>query len=108
MYIFQSKTHKLTEGEKVSIIKSRLHREDFQLIQTFMNSEKKACKTVEGLFSTLGEKYKANHKETILSLLYCRLKRKSQESAEEWMGRFSIKTKDYKEKEYNRRLVMKS
>ena len=50
-----------------------------QLIQTFTSSEKEACRTAEGLFAMLGEKFKPRHYETILSLWYYKLNRKSKE-----------------------------
>ena len=61
--ILQTKAYKITEEEKVTIIKNWLSRVALQLIQTLENSMKEACKTVEGLFSTLGEKLKLHHKE---------------------------------------------
>ena len=41
--ILSTQTYELMEGEKVPIIKNRLRREVLTLIQTFTNSEKKAC-----------------------------------------------------------------
>ena len=76
MNILQYKTYDLNE-DKVFIIKNWLGREGLQLIQAFTNSEKEACKTEEGLFATLSEKFKPQHNETILSLQYCKLKKKS-------------------------------
>ena len=55
--ILQSKAYEVTEEEKFPMIKNWLGREALQLIQTFMNSEKEACKTVEGLFCMLSEKF---------------------------------------------------
>ena len=54
--ILQIKIYKLTEKEKVHIIRNWLGRGGLQLIQTFSNSGKEACKMVEGLFPTLVEK----------------------------------------------------
>ena len=61
-------------------------------------------KTVKGLFGMLGKKLKPQYNETISSLWYCKLNRKSEESAQEWMGRLRIKAKESKYKEYDRRL----
>ena len=47
--ILLTKTYEVTEEEKVPIIKNGLGREGLQLIQTFRNAEKEACKTVNGL-----------------------------------------------------------
>ena len=66
--------------------------------------EKEACKTAYGLFSTLGEKFKLHQKETIVSLQYCKLKRKSLESSQEWMCRLQIKATNYKYEGYDRKL----
>ena len=52
-----------------------------------MNSEKEICRTAEELFSMLGEKFKPQKNKTILSLQYCKLKRKGHESTQEWIGR---------------------
>ena len=41
-------------------------------------------------------KIQATSQPTILSLQYCKLKRKSQESAQEWMGILQIKATDCK------------
>ena len=70
MNILQIKTYKLTAEEKSPVIKNLLGRDGKKLIQTFTNSEKETCNTVEGLSSTLGEKFKPHHNKTILSLQY--------------------------------------
>ena len=54
----QTKTYELTEEEKVPILKNWLGREGLQLIQTFTSSEKDACNTAEGLFSSLSKNFK--------------------------------------------------
>ena len=44
----QIKTYELTKEAKVFIIKNWIGREGFQLIPTFMNSEKEAYKNYRG------------------------------------------------------------
>ena len=51
------------------------------------NSRRNACNT--------RQKFKPQHNETILSVQYFKLKRKSEESAWEWMGRLQIKANKY-------------
>ena len=50
------------------------------------------CKSNKGLFLNLNEKFKPQHCETILSVLYYRLVRRIDENAEKWMGHLTIKT----------------
>ena len=76
MNILHAKIYKLTEKEKVPVIKNRLGRKGLHLIQTFINSKKEACKTMEGLFSTLGEKFKLYLIKAIFCLQYGKLKEK--------------------------------
>ena len=104
--ILRKKTYKLTEEEKFPIIRNWLVRKGLQLIQTFTSSKKESCKRVEGLFFTLGDKCKLHHIEKILSLQCFKLKRKSKESAQEWMCRSQLKATDCKYKEYDRRLKL--
>ena len=62
--MLQAKMYKLTEEEKIPGIKNLFGREGLQLIQSYTNSKKEACKTAEGLFYILGEKFKPYHNET--------------------------------------------
>ena len=78
-----TKIYKVTEKEKVLIIKKWLGREGLQLLQIFVNTKKEVCKTVKGLFSILVGKFQPHHNEIILSLQYCKLKRKRHESTKE-------------------------
>ena len=48
--ILQTKTYEITGEKEVPIIKDWLGREGLQLIKTFTNFEKEACKTVKGCF----------------------------------------------------------
>ena len=102
--ILQTKTYELTEEETPLIIKNWLVREGLHLLLTFTNSEKKAYKTVDGLLSTLGKKFKQHHNKMVLSIQFHHLKRKSREYTKEWKGRLQIKATDSKYQEYERRL----
>ena len=62
------------------------------------------AKRVSRLFEVLKEKFRLQHNETILSLQYCKLQRKENESAQEWMGRHHIKVAECNYKEHNRQL----
>ena len=63
---------------KFPIIKTDWEGERLHLIHTFTSSKKEACKTAERLFATLGEKFRPQQYETIMSLQYCKLKRKTE------------------------------
>ena len=47
----------------------------------YTNAEKDALKSATALFNVLKEKFKPQHKEMMLSLQYCRLQRKENETA---------------------------
>ena len=99
------KMYRLTEEEKVPIIKNWSGREGLQLIKTFTTAMEETCKTTRGLFSILSVKLKPIHKQIVLSLQYCKCKRKSPESDEEWVGRLHTKATDCECKECDRRLT---
>ena len=63
--ILYSTAYELNDEDKVPIIRKLFRREGLKFIPTTMNSKKEACKTA-GLFKMLNEKFKAQHKETIL------------------------------------------
>ena len=66
--ILLTNTCEVNEEEKVFIIKNWLRREGLQLIETYMKSQKEACKTAEVLFTMLCEILKLQHSEAILPL----------------------------------------
>ena len=49
------------------------------------------CQSDNGHFETLADKFKQEYDETILSLRYCKLKRKFDGTAEEWRGHLGVK-----------------
>ena len=55
------------------------------------------------LFSVLSQK--SCHNRIMLSLQYCKLKRKSQESGKEWMGKLQTKAADYDYNKHNSKLT---
>ena len=65
-----------------------------QLIKTFTNEEKENCKTTKGLFTVLSQKIKPCHNRIVLFLQYHKLKRKSHESAQLWMGKLQTRATD--------------
>ena len=89
--VLQEKAYDLNDKEKVPIIKNWLGREGLQFIQTLTNAEKEACKSATGLFNFFKGKFKPQHNKMILSLQYCTLHRKENESVQEWMGWLHIK-----------------
>ena len=56
-----------------------------------MEAKKEACKTFHGLFRLLRKNLIPQHNETILSFQYCKLSRKCEETAEEWMEKLNVK-----------------
>ena len=56
-------------------------------IETFTQEAKQTCKTMKGLFSVLGKKFKPCYSHKIISLQYQKLQSKSNEFAQKRMGR---------------------
>ena len=89
--VLQSEAYDFSEERKVPIIKNWLDRDGLSFIHTLKNIEKEACKSSTGLFNVLKEKFRTQHSEMILSLQYCKLQRKENESAQDnWVYGFSI------------------
>ena len=105
MNIPKTKTYELTDEEKVPVTKNWLGMEGLQLIKTCTNEEKEKCKTAKGLFSIISHRSKPFHYRIMLLLHHCKWKRKSHESAQEWMVRLWTKTTDCNYNEYDRRLA---
>ena len=65
-----------------------------------INTEQERCNTLEGLLTTLNNKFKPQYNETIKSLQFHKLGRQMNENAEEWMGRHRLAAVEcnYKEK----------
>ena len=51
------------------------------------------------LFELLGEKFKPQQNEPILSSQYCKLVREEKESDEDWMGQLRIKQNEHEYRE---------
>ena len=100
--IFQAKAFDLNDEEKLPFIKNWLGREGLQFIQTSTNTEKEACKSVTGLFNVLKEKFMPHHNKMILSVQYCKLHKKENESTQKCMGRLCINTAECNYKEHDR------
>ena len=84
-------------------IYDELGMESLQLIKTFTNEEKETCKTAKGWFWCCTKN--SSHTIIVLLLQYCKLKRTSDESAQEWMGRLQTKVSDCDCNECDRRLT---
>ena len=70
-----------------------------------MQAEQEMCSMVEGKFDSINNIYWPQHNETIKSLQFCKLSRKSSESAEERMGRLRIAVAECNYKEKTRQLM---
>ena len=68
-------------------------------------SEQEAYEIEMELLIAIGEKFNSQHNETILLLHYLKLVSHSDESAEKWMVRLSVKATECKYKEWDRRLI---
>ena len=101
--MYNVRAYNLSDEEKESIIKNWLGREGLQLIHTLTNTEKDACKSTIGLFDVLKWKFWLQHNEMILSLQYCKLHGKENESTKEWIERLCIKAAKCNYKEHERR-----
>ena len=66
--------------------------------------QREECRTAKGLSSVLGNKFKPQHNKIIISLWYCKLHRKSNESSQEWIGRLQTKAAECVYNEYDRLL----
>ena len=75
------------EQDKIAMVKNWLGRKGLHYVESLTETEKHACKTLQGLFNTLAMKFKPQFNETIKSLQFRKLHRLEGESAEEWMGR---------------------
>ena len=78
------------EMKKVPIIKKCPSREGLQIIQTLTKAEQETCKSINGLFGTLTDKFQSQHKETILSVNYLKSNRKDDETVKDWMDMFRV------------------
>ena len=56
------------------------------------------------LINVFIEKFRQQHNEMILSLQYCKLERKENESTQDWIGRLCIKAAECNYKEHDRQL----
>ena len=79
--ILGTKLYKMTEGEKVPVVKNLLPWEDLQFMQTFIHEEKEKCKPMKELLTLLCSKYKPQQYRIVISLQYQILHRKSNEFA---------------------------
>ena len=59
---------------------------------------------MEGLSTTLNNKFKPQYNETIKSLHFCKLGRRMNENAEEWLGRLRLAAVECNYKEIDRQL----
>ena len=60
-----------------------LGHEGLRFMQTLTDAEQEKCRTNAGLFEVLSKIFKLQHKETILSWQYFKLKREQNENAKE-------------------------
>ena len=102
--VLQAEASDLSKKGKVSMLKNWLGREGLFFIQTPTNAEKEACKSATGLFNVLKGKLRPQHNKMILSIQYCKLQRKKNESIQEVMGRFHIKAAKCNHKVHDRQL----
>ena len=83
-------TYKISQAERVSIIKSWLGRQGLQLIESLTQAEQEMCNTEEGLFEIFNNKFKPQCNETIVSAQFCSLTMQTNENTEGWIGRIRV------------------
>ena len=76
-----------------------------QLVKTFTSEEKEKCKAAEGLLTTLSKHFEPHHIRVALSVQYKKLKRKSNESIQEGMGKLWTKAVECDYEEYDTELM---
>ena len=103
--ILQTKTYELNEEDEVPIIKKWLGRETASNSNIYKFWERGLQKSRRSVYYAR-RKIQTVAQNIILSLQYCKLKRKSRESVQEWMGRLHIMPY-CKYQEYDRRLKEK-
>ena len=75
-----------------------------QYLETLTTAEKETCKTLEGLFKRLSNKFKPQYNKTIKSLQFRKLYCYEDENVEEWMGRLHVAVVECNYQEVDRKL----
>ena len=83
-------TYTTPQVDKLALLKNWLGRKGLQYLEILMTAEKETCKTLEGLFETLRNKFKPQYNKTVKSLQFIKLYRYDDENVEEWMGRLWV------------------
>ena len=73
-------------------------------MESLTQMEQERCNNMEGLFTILNNKFKPQFTETIKSLQFHKLSRKTKENAEEWMGRLRLAAVECNYREVDRQL----
>ena len=97
-------TYNTQEQDKIVLVKNRLSRKGLHCIESLTEVEKQACSTLQGLFDTLGKKFRPQYNETIKLLQFRKLYRFKGKSAEEWMGRLHVAVAECNYKEIDQQL----
>ena len=66
-------TYNTLQTDKLALVKNWLGRKGLQYLKTLTTTEKETCKTLEGLFDTLTNKFKPQYNETIKLLQFRKL-----------------------------------
>ena len=83
---------------------SRDHNYPSKFLETLPQAEQERCNTMEGLFTTLNNKFKPQDNETIKTLQFHKLFRQGNANAEEWMGRLRLTAVQYSYKDTDTQL----
>ena len=60
--------YRISQAERVPIIKNWLGRQGLQLLELFTQAEQEVCNAEEGLIETLNNKFKPQYNETVNSI----------------------------------------
>ena len=91
--------YKTNDADKIKIDKNWLSGEGLKFIQTSTKWSKKHAKLFMYYLISLAEKFRSQHNKSIQSLQYHKLRRQTEETVEEWMGRLKILVVEFKYKE---------
>ena len=92
------------QTDELALVKIWLGRKGLQYLETLSTTEKETCNTLEGLFSTLTNKFIPQYNETFKSLQFRKLCRYEDEKVEEWMGKLQVAAVECNYQEISRQL----
>ena len=84
------KSYGMPQAKQIAIIKKLARQKSLQFLESLAQMEQERCNTMEGLFTTFNNEFKAQYNETMKPLQFCKLGRQMNENAEEWISRLRL------------------